>query len=601
MPRQGTELSIATSENSSSTPDFRLLFESITGLYLILLPDLRIAAVSDDYLRATMTIREEIVGRHIFDVFPDNPEDPAATGTANLRASLERVLRTRCPDAMAVQKYDIRRPESEGNGFEVRYWSPVNTPILDADGNLVYINHRAEDVTDFIRLKQQEYQQLQETEALRTHAEAMEAEIFVRAQQIQEANRQLRLANEELALRYKSQTSNLEESHRILRAREEQLQQAQKLEVVGRLAGGIAHDFNNLLTAISVYTEMALLSTELGEEVRSDLSEVQKAVQRATSLSRQLLAFSRKQVIAPQRLDLRETVTGIHGMLRRLIREDIDLVTVAAPAPTPILADPSQIEQILTNLVVNARDAMPDSGQITIETQNITLDAGYVSEHVLVEAGEYVLLAVSDTGQGMDGDTMQHVFEPFFTTKEVGKGTGLGLSTVYGIVRQSGGHIQVYSEPGVGATFKIYFPRADGPTTSPTAANNGVQALPKGFETILLVEDDAAVRAVTRGILEKSGYAILEASNGEQALQIIERHTLPIHLLLTDLVMPQMSGRPLVEQAMALRPTLKVVYMSGYTDDAVVRHGVLTAQMDFLQKPFTALKLAQKVREVLDR
>jgi two-component system, cell cycle sensor histidine kinase and response regulator CckA len=252
--------------------------------------------------------------------------------------------------------------------------------------------------------------------------------------------------------------------------------------------------------------------------------------------------------------------------------------------------------------VVNARDAMPDGGQITIETQNVTLDAVYADEHIQVEAGEYVLLAVSDTGQGMDAETMSHVFEPFFTTKEVGKGTGLGLSTVYGIVNQNYGHIQVYSEPGVGATFKIYFPRDAGVTTAPPAEpGNWVQHLPHGTETVLLVEDDAAVRAVTRGILEKSGYTVLEASNGEQALQIIERHTLPLHLLLTDIIMPQMSGRPLVEQVSVLRPDLKVLYMSGYTDDAVVRHGVLAAEMDFLQKPFTALKLAQKVREVLDR
>lgn len=413
-----------------------------------------------------------------------------------------------------------------------------------------------------------------------------------------ESEAQVRRSNEELEQRVRERTSELEETHRALQAREEQLQQAQKLEVVGRLAGGIAHDFNNMLTAISVYTEMILWTQDLSEEVQNDLIEVQRTVQRATDLTRQLLAFSRKQVISPQHLDLRKTIHHIHAMLQRLIGEDIDLVTIPSSSPTPILADPGQIQQILTNLVVNARDAMPTGGQITVETIPVTLDATSANEYFRVEPGEYVMLAVSDTGQGMDVETRHHIFEPFFTTKAVGQGTGLGLSTVYGIVQQSKGHIQVYSEPGQGTVFKIYFPRVEGEAGVPVELPH--QTLPVGSETILLIEDDAAVRSVTRSILEKSGYTVLEALTGEQALQIAERHPQPIDLLITDLVMPQMGGRELAERINLLHPDTPVLYMSGYTDDAVVRHGVLTAEMAFLQKPFTALQLSQKVRETLE-
>lgn len=389
------------------------------------------------------------------------------------------------------------------------------------------------------------------------------------------------------------------EARRALRDTEAQLFQSQKLEAVGRLAGGIAHDFNNMLAAILGYTEILLWRKDLDADFRSHLGEIRAAATRATNLTRQLLAFSRREVVAPQRLDLNETVPRIHGMLRRLIGEDLELVTIPSPMPALVLMDPNQIEQVLINLVVNARDAMPQGGKITIEIQNVTLDADYAAEHPEAVPGDYVLLAVSDTGHGMDRETQERIFEPFFTTKEVGKGTGLGLSTLYGIVKQNRGHVGVYSEPGKGTTFKLYLPRCE---PSPREARTGETRapLPRGKETVLLVEDEEIVRKVARQVLTMCGYCVLEAMNGHDALLLARQHEGDIHLLLTDVVMPQMSGRELAEELTRIRPETRVLFMSGYTDDAVVRHGVLSAEVSFIQKPFAAARLAMKVREVLD-
>jgi PAS domain S-box-containing protein len=380
---------------------------------------------------------------------------------------------------------------------------------------------------------------------------------------------------------------------------EAQYQHAQKMEAVGKLAGGVAHDFNNLLTVILGYAELLLFSPHLDEQNRRLVAEINKSGQHAASLTRQLLTFSRKQVVSPRLLDLNVVIGGVKQMLQRLLGEDVYLTQVLDPDLRLIKADPGQLEQILLNLAVNARDAMPQGGKLTIETTNVYLDETYVRTHADVEPGRYVMLAVSDTGCGMDEATQARLFEPFFTTKEIGKGTGLGLSTVYGIVKQCGGHIWVYSELGRGSTFKVYLPWAEGKTPSAKSGEMLLRA-PRGTETVLLVEDEDAVRALARKALETSGYTVLEASRGEEAIRLCQDRPAPIHLLVTDVVMPGMSGRSVAEQAATIHPEMKVLYLSGYTDDAVVRHGVLEAELAFVQKPFTPSLLARKVREVLD-
>ena len=378
-----------------------------------------------------------------------------------------------------------------------------------------------------------------------------------------------------------------------------QLLQAQKMEAVGRLAGGIAHDFNNLMTIVTGYGELALKTLDEDDPLRKDIEEMKRAGERAARLTRQLLAFSRKQVIQPKVLDLNVVVAGTGKMLRRLIGEDIDLVTILEARPGVVEADPGQLEQVIMNLAVNARDAMPEGGKLTIETRDTELDEDYARGKLDVEPGSYVLLAMSDTGCGMDEETRSHVFEPFFTTKGEGKGTGLGLATTYGIVKQHNGHISVYSEPGHGTTVKVYLPRLEEAieVTAPDAVPAGS---PRGTETVLLVEDEDVVRAVASKILELQGYSVLGASDGEAALRVCQRYEGVIHLMITDVVMPGMSGRELAERVAVLHPGTKVLYMSGYTDDAIVHHGVLDAGTPFIGKPFAPDALARKVREVLD-
>jgi PAS domain S-box-containing protein len=378
-----------------------------------------------------------------------------------------------------------------------------------------------------------------------------------------------------------------------------QLVQSQKMEAVGRLAGGIAHDFNNLLTVITTSCDLLLEDLAATDPKREDVDQVRKAADGAAALTRQLLAFSRQQVLTPQIVNLGDVVYGVEKMLRRVIGEDVDLVTVLGSDVGAVKADVGQLEQVLMNLAVNARDAMPTGGKLTIETANVEHDPDYAREQEAAPVSRFVMLAVSDTGTGMDEATKARIFEPFFTTKEVGKGTGLGLATVYGIVRQSGGFIWVYSEPGLGTTFKIYLPQVDA-----VAAGSAARATPttshRGTETVLLVEDAAAVRAVIHEALARQGYTVLDAPNGAEALRIAAGHPGPIHLLLTDVVMPGLSGRQLSDQLAQIRPETKVLYTSGYTDDAIVRHGVLESGIAYLQKPFSVDGLARKVREVLD-
>jgi PAS domain S-box-containing protein len=386
--------------------------------------------------------------------------------------------------------------------------------------------------------------------------------------------------------------------HDVTQARllEQQLRQSQKMEAVGRLAGGVAHDFNNLLTVITSYSDLLLDSFGPDDTRREDLAEIRKAAEGAAGLTRQLLSFTRQQVLQPRVLDVNATVRNTEGLLKRLVGEDVQVVATLAAGLGMVKVDPTHLEQIIMNLAVNARDAMPEGGRLTLETANTEMDEEYVRGHATARPGRYVVLAVSDTGIGMDAQTQARMFEPFFTTKEPGKGTGLGLATVYGVVKQAGGFIWVYSEPGRGTSFKIYLPRVDEPADAPAAPAGPA---PRGTETVLIVEDAAAVRTVTRQVLERQGYTVLEAPNGDAALQIAAKHHGPIHLLLTDVVMPGVSGRQLAEQLVRLRPDIAVLYVSGYTDDAVVRHGVLEAGVAYLQKPFTADRLAHRVREVL--
>jgi hypothetical protein len=381
---------------------------------------------------------------------------------------------------------------------------------------------------------------------------------------------------------------------------EAQLTQAQKMEAVGRLAGGVAHDFNNLTTAILGYSELMLRRLGAADPLRRHVAEVTRAAERAAGLTRQLLAFSRKQLLQPRVLDVAEVLEHSRGLLERLIGEDIELVTRGEPGVGRVRADPVQLDQVILNLAVNARDAMPRGGQLVLEASNADLDEDYAHEHVTVRPGRYVMLAVSDTGHGMDKETQRRIFEPFFTTKEMGKGTGLGLSTVYGIVQQSGGYVWVYSEAGRGTTFKIYLPRVEDEVDRPPPVAEPPAARAITSELLLLVEDEASVRELLRELLETAGYSVLEASRPSEALRIAQSRAEPIRLLITDVVMPEMTGPELARRLAEMRPGLRMLFLSGYTEGVVVDKGLLGDGAHFLQKPFTGDALEAKVREVLD-
>jgi two-component system cell cycle sensor histidine kinase/response regulator CckA len=429
------------------------------------------------------------------------------------------------------------------------------------------------------------YQQADEDRLL------LERSLDLTSQELLDRNRQLR-EDFQKAARAKR------ERERERRELEEQLRQSQKLEALGQLAGGVAHDFNNLLTAILGYSE--LLGARMAEDGRQypEISEISRAGRRAADLTRQLLAFSRRQVFQPGRIQLNAVVSEMEQMLRRLIRADIELVTVLDPALDPVLADPGQIEQVITNLIVNARDAMPAGGKLTIATANVTVDAGFARRHPVLAPGRYVRLQVRDSGEGIDPAHKERLFEPFFTTKEVGAGTGLGLAVVYGIVEQSGGHILVDSAPGVGSTFSVYLPRAERPAGDEARAPEPAPAH-EADATILLVEDEAVVRRLTARILTEQGYRILEAAHGRAALEIVTSFSGPIDLLLTDVVMPELPGPALAQQASSLLPAIKVLFMSGYSDVAMAGWEGPLGHLPILQKPFAASELLSRVREAL--
>jgi len=379
-----------------------------------------------------------------------------------------------------------------------------------------------------------------------------------------------------------------------------QLQQSQKMESIGRLAGGVAHDFNNLLTVISIQTQLALRGLREGDPLKEKLTDIEQAADRAANLTRQLLAFSRRQILDIKVLNLNTIVRNLEKMLHRIIGEDLELTSILADDLGMVKVDPGQMEQVIVNLVVNSRDAMPQGGKLTIETTNVELDEGYAHTHMGVMPGLYIELSVSDTGIGMSKEVKEQIFDPFFTTKEKGKGTGLGLSTVYGIVKQTGGDIYVYSEVDKGTTFKIYFPRVFEPGEELAKKEAGKEAL-RGEETILVLEDDAVVRKLSAAILKNQGYTVLEAEAGGEALLVCEQYKKPIHLILTDVVMPKMSGAEFIEQLKQVRKDFKVLYMTGYADNAITHHGLLGKGINLIQKPFSIENLARKVREVLDK
>ncbi len=579
--------------------DYRLLFEAMPGKRLVLDPDFVIVAASDSYLGVAMRSRADLVGRNVFDAFPDDASDTDATGAANLRDSLERVRDSRVSDSMAVQKYSIQNPAKTG-GFEVRFWSPTNSPVLGPDGRLLYILHRVEDVTDYVRGVEEGEDTLDDTSELRpTDGGKMGAEVFRRAQHIQTVNRALRSLQGEMEERVQARTQELERAHAALHVSEEQFRQAQKMEAIGRLAGGIAHDFNNLLTVIVSYADLLRNGVHRRDQLAEDLDEIKHAALRAADLTRQLLVFSRKQVLEPCLLNVGDVLGGITKMLGRVLGEDIELTLAVSPELLRVHADRSQMEQVIVNIVVNARDAMMQGGCLILEASNVVLDESYARDHLEVVPGRYVMLAFSDTGHGMDKSTLDRIFEPFFTTKEEGRGTGLGLSTVFGIVKQSGGHILVYSEVGLGTTFKIYLPeanvdaKADAVLPEPPAAAHGT-------ETVMVVEDESSLRAVAVSILQHAGFHVLEASGPVEALRVALHDLEKIDLVLSDVVMPTMNGRELIDRLRVVRPSLKAMLMSGYTDQVVLHHGELAAGVSFIQKPFTPDSLTRRVRQALD-
>ncbi|MCC8961247.1 response regulator [Bradyrhizobium sp. Pear76] len=553
-------------------PDFKALFEAAPGLYLVLTqPDFHIVAASDAYLRATRTERAAVLGRNLFEIFPDNPDDPAADGVRNLRASLERVVQFRRPDTMSVQKYDIRKPESEGGGFEERYWSPRNTPVFGPTGQFIYIIHRVEDVTSFIQLRQRGAEQAELTDRLRERTEQMEAEIFMRAREVEAAREQLET--------------------------EQKLRQVQKMEAVGHLSGGIAHDFNNILTVITGLIDILAEAVEHDAALSSVAKMITDAAFRGAEVTKHLLAFSRLQPLQPREANLNTLVQDTARLLRPSLGEQIEIDTALEPDAWTAFIDPNHMATALLNLAVNARDAMPDGGKLMLETSNVILDEVYAAANPDVRAGEYVMVAVSDTGDGIPSAIRDKVFEPFFTTKDTGKGTGLGLSMVYGFIKQSDGHLKIYSEEGHGTSIKLYLPRSTGdmvdvepPAPVDTRGGN---------ETILVVEDDPLVRNYVSAQLEQLGYHTMVTANGPEALAAIDKGFV-CDVLFTDVIMSGgMNGRQVADAVIAKLPSVRVLFTSGYTEDAIFHHGRLDPDVTLLPKPYRKSDLARMIRQVL--
>lgn len=681
----------AVSIASRAGHPFQRIFESVPGLYLVLAPEtFCIVAASNAYLEATMSTREGIIGHPIFDVFPAAPGEEGGKGVSALRASLERVMRTRVADVMAVQRYPIPRPRKQGGGFEVRYWSPINSPVFDPDGRLLYITHRVEDVTDYVLGYRPP-----DTEAAVRSTERLEAEIVLRSQELKrmadslaQSEQQLRMQAEMLdyatdailvrdldnkvlywnraaAARYgwsseqviglpvgdtlyaQCAPSDLEHATQVLMrhgdfsgrmvhstsdgrkllvhvhsilvrredgtprailsvvtdlseqlALEQRLLRIQKLESLGRLTGGLAHDFNNWLTVIIGNAEELVEALDGQPELREVARMIHMAGQRGAELTRRLLAFGRRQACTPEILHAGEAIEALRPLIARSLPENIALRLLDTCQRWCIHADRAQLEAAVVNLCINARDAMPDGGTLTIQLMLSQMDGQKPALNKALPPGEYVVIAVADTGHGIAQDVIEHVFEPFFTTKDEAGGTGLGLSMVYGFVTQSNGDATIYSEPGRGTQVKLYLPRAySEPRPVPPPAPDTAARPPRGC-TVLLVEDDPIVRAHISAQLGELGCEVTVAAGGTQALAHLASSQ-PFDLLFSDVVMPGMSGQDLVRRAQALRPGIGTVLSSGYTFDAV-REGVDSGTgIRFLNKPFGKAALAQLLAEVL--
>jgi PAS domain S-box-containing protein len=515
----------------------------------------------------TGLLRHDLVGRDDYELFP-------AEQARSYQQKDREVLETgRLVD---IPEEPIQTP------LGVRWLHTKKLPILGPDGEPRYVLGISEDITD---------RKTAEERRLETHRE-LERSITERTKELTRLNDDLR-----------KQITERERAEEALRRSEEELRQSQKMEAIGRLAGGIAHDFNNLLSIILSYSAMMMEALSPDDPLRADAEQIAIAGQRARDLTRQLLAFSRRQMLRPEVLDLAEVVRGVEPMLRRVLGEDIELTISLAQPSSLVKADPGQIQQILMNLVVNARDAMPEGGQLWIETADVVLDEKHVRGIVGAGAkpGPHVCLTVSDTGVGLDEETRARIFEPFFTTKPRGKGTGLGLSTVLGIVQQSGGHVTVESTPHEGASFRVFLPRTTEQRTPPPPVREPRQPVARrGTETVLLVEDEGQLRVLARDILRGAGYQVFEAPNAAEAIKVSQRHAGPIHLLVTDVVMPHIGGQELARRLGLERPRMRVLYMSGYTDDGIVQGGTVDPNIAFLPKPITPDTLLGKVRETLD-
>lgn len=657
-------------------PDFKGLFEGAPDQYMVLSPSLTIVAFSDAYCRATMIRREDAIGRHLFDVFPDNPDDPTADGVRNLRASLTRVLQYRRPDPMAVQKYDVRRPESQGGGFELRYWACVNTPIFNAADEVAFLLHRAEDVTELIRLQEvgetqrdNARRQEQVIDQLRSTKRFLDAVVdnlpnmlFVKSypdcrfvlfnragekllgypsetflgktdydffpqeqadhfvsndRRILEKGMPELISEEPVATRHHGTRTlrtikvpvhdeqgrpeyllGLSEDITDQKALENQLRQAVKMEAVGQLTGGIAHDFNNLLGVVVGNLDLAM-ERVTDPAIRELMGDALNGALRGAELTRRLLAFSRSQPLQPTVIDLNKSLPQMAAMLRRTIGETIEVELHPSTDLWPAMVDSAQVDEAVLNLAINARDAMPRGGKLTIETGNAHLDEEYAARHAEVTPGDYVQLTISDTGSGMSPEVIEHCFEPFFTTKEVEKGSGLGLSMVYGFVKQSGGHIKIYSELGHGTSVKLYFPRASRDAEIAQAVPMSAGVPVAAGQWVLVVEDNPELRAVSVKQLADLGYRTHEAANAHEALELLARHA-DIRILFSDIVMPGgMTGTELAREARHRHPHLRVLLTTGYAARAAANGFHDIGGLELLLKPFRKADLGRKLLALL--
>ncbi len=554
---------------------YRALFEQSPGLYLVLDPNdsFRCLAVNNAYLRATLTDVAQVLGRPLFEVFPDNPDDATADGVNNLRASLLRVIATLQPDAMATQKYDIRRPESDGGGFEVRHWNPVNSPVLSETGELRLIIHQVDDVTEFARLQAAGVEQGRVADELRHRTAQMEREISRRNGELAEWRR----ANQALQDTQERLEQNME--------REAQLQHAQKLESLGVLAGGIAHDFNNLLMSILGNAELARMELGPDASAAEEFEAIETSAQRAAELTRQLLAYSGQGRFQVEPVDLSELVREMSELLRVSVSRRATFEYFLAETMPSIRADAAQVRQVVMNLITNASDAVHEHrGSVTVRTGQMFADHTYLGEAYLdddLPEGQYVYVEVSDTGVGMSAETQAKMFDPFFTTKFTGR--GLGMAAVLGIVRAHRGAIKVYSELGKGTTIKVLFPGGAG-IAAPIAF--AVPEPVRPGQTVLVVDDDDGVRRVTAKVLESAGVHALAASTGDEAVNIYREHASEVGLVLMDLTMPGLDGRDTFVLLKAINPAVRVILTSGYHEDEALEQFAEDSVVGFLQKPF---------------